>query len=141
MTGDNRKTLDGPWPLAQGGPPRRLFQPVVFQDHPRHLTSHSHRVVGAPVFGVNLGRVGQVQVVYGCAVVGDAPAVVDADYGLGRVHFVVVVIQDPRPVEIGVDLLEVGNEILQQLLPALLIKLALWVGVVGEVDDVPASVQ
>ena len=95
MARDNRKTMGGPRPLATGGLLRRSLQPVVFQDHPRHLAAHSDRIIRAPVFGVNLGRVGQVEIVDGCAVVGDAPAVVYADDGLGRVHFVVVVIQDP----------------------------------------------
>ena len=73
--------------------------------------------------------------------VGYLPAVADADDGLRSVNAVVVVVQYPVAGEIRVDALQVGDEILQQLRRLFAVQLAGPVGVVGQINDVPAAVD
>ena len=84
----------------------------ISHHHIRYLTAHPYRVVGAPVFRVYLGSVRQVQLADGGPVVGYLLAVVDADYWLRSVHLVVVVFPNPGTVELRVDFLQVGDELL-----------------------------
>ena len=73
--------------------------------------------------------------------VGDAFAVVDADDWLGPVNPVVEVFQDPISLEVGVEALQVWNELFQQLRRFLAVQFTLAVRVIGEIDDVVTAVK
>jgi hypothetical protein len=77
----------------------------ILENHSGYLAAHPDRIVGAPVLRIDLGSVGQVQVLDGGPVVGYTIAVIDADDGLGAIHFVMIVLQNPGAIELRVDLL------------------------------------
>ena len=112
----------------------------IVHHQPSHSPPHSDAVVGASVFGVYLGGVGEIHALEGGAVAGDVLGVVDSDDGLGAVDSVVVAGLDPRRVKVRVYLSEVGQVLVQQFLP---FHPGHWViggQVVGQIDDVLAAV-
>ena len=105
------------------------------------MAAHSYRVVGAAILRVNLGGVRQVQVLARRPVGGHLLPVVDADNGLRPVHLVMVVFPDPGALKGRVQLLQMGNEILEQFLRAFAVQVAVPGGVVGQIKDVPVAVE
>ena len=99
---------------------RKLLPPhpvrLLAGDDLGHLPAETDAVVGAPVLGIDLGRVRQPQALDRCLERRDSLRIVDADDGLRRVFPMVEALLDPRLVELGVDLLQGRNVALPQLL-------------------------
>ena len=74
----------------------------VLHRHPGHVASHADAVVGAPVLGVYLRRIGEVQASERRPMVRHALRVVGADDGLGSIDAMVVARPDPGWVELRI---------------------------------------